>query len=98
MPSAESDLTEYADFVAADSAERSREWLAGAWQAIFSLLEFPKRFAVIKESEELGEELRDVGFHSHRIVFRVREEEAVIEVLRVWHMAREALQLEDTVP
>jgi plasmid stabilization system protein ParE len=94
-PSAVRDLEEYADYVASDSLEESRKWLRGAWDTIFSLREQPFRFAVIEESAEVGEELRDVLHHSHRIVYRVLEDQQVVEVLRVWHGARQALSSGD---
>lgn len=95
MPSAAADLAEYADFVSKDSSERARRWLAGAWKEIFSLANMPKRFSRMSESEEIGEELRDCSHFSHRIVFRVLEEDEVVEVLRVYHMARRALTTKD---
>jgi hypothetical protein len=53
-------LDEHTAYIAADSRNHAREWLAEAWEKIFSLSNLPKRFAVIPESEELGIELRDM--------------------------------------
>ena len=60
-----------------------------------SLAENPERFAVISESEELGKELRDVLNYSHRIVYWVKEADQVVEVLRVYHGARQPLTQKD---
>ena len=67
MPLAQADLDEYTAFIALDSENSARQWLAKAWQSIFSLAENPKRFAVIAEAEELGTELRDVLFPPYRL-------------------------------
>ena len=95
MPSAHADLDEYAAFIAKDSQRYAREWLAKAWECIFSLAENPKRFAVLAEAEELHTELRDMLHYSHRIVFWVKEADQVVEVLRIYHGARRPLTEKD---
>jgi plasmid stabilization system protein ParE len=59
MPAAHADLDDYAAFISRDSERRASEWLMKAWDVIFSLADSPKRFAVIPEAKELGEEVRD---------------------------------------
>jgi toxin ParE1/3/4 len=95
MPSAQADLQEHTDYIALDSDRYAREWLNKAWDVISSLAENPKRFAVIAESEEIGVELRDALHYSHRIVYWVKDEEQVVEVLRVYHGARKPLTQKD---
>ena len=95
MPSARADLDEYTAYIAEDSPGRAVEWLSQAWELIFSLKENPKRFAVIPEAHELGGELRDVRHFSHRIVYWVREEQGVVEIIRVYHGARRELRPDD---
>ncbi len=98
MPAAQRDLEEHADLIADDSKRRAQRWLLGAWEKIFALSENPNRFSVIAESEELGTELRDVIHSSHRIVYRVRDADAVVAVIRVWHMSRHVLMNTDLHP
>jgi plasmid stabilization system protein ParE len=95
MPSAVGDLEHHADLIAADSATHSSRWLREAWELIFSLSEMPKRFAPIPESEEIGSELRSVMHYSHRIVYRVKDAEGVVEILRVWYGSRDVIGGED---
>jgi toxin ParE1/3/4 len=90
-PLAESDLEDYTDFIAQDSPERAQKWLREAWQLIFSLQELPNRFEQIPEAEELGEPLRDALHYSHRIVYRIDEQNRTVEIIRVWHSARSTL-------
>lgn len=94
-PSAETDLDGYASFLQRRSERRAREWLAGAWKLILSLADSPQRFAVIAESEGLPVEIRDILYHSHRIVFWVNDADATVHVLRVWHAARRPLEEDD---
>ena len=82
-------------FIARNSKRHAREWLAGAWEKIFSLADSPQRFAVISEAEELGAELRDLLHFSHRIIYRVRETDQTVEILRVYHAARRPLSGDD---
>jgi len=95
MPSAQADLEEYADRIALDSEIQARKWLNGAWNLIFSLAEMPSRYSISDESPILNSEIRDVSHFSHRIVFRIIEEDQVVEVLRLWHMARRPISFED---
>ena len=95
MPSAHADLDEYADRIREESAKAARSWLTGAWKKIFPLSENPRRFAIIDEAEVIGAEVRDVVHFSHRIIYRVKESERVVEILRVYHGARRPLASED---
>lgn len=91
MPSAQRDLEEYAAVVAIDSQDRASKWLQEAWEKIFSLSDMPKRFSNVPESNALVGDVRDMLHYSHRIVYRVKESEQVVEILRVWHGARRGL-------
>lgn len=95
MPRAIEDITDYADFIFEDSPSRSQAWLLGVWDTIFSLQEMPERYAVIAESEQIGADVRDVGFQSHRIVFEVERESMTVNVLRVYGMAQSSIESSD---
>ena len=95
MPSAEQDLSEYADFIALNSEPHAREWLATAWEQIFSLAEDPLRFAKIPDTEELGAELRGLLYGPHRIIYLVKEAEKTVEIIRVYHGGRRPLTTDD---
>jgi len=63
--------------------------------AIGSLNLMPRRSPVAEESAELGVELREHFFRSHRIVYWIGEESKVVEVLRVFHLSRVPLTADD---
>lgn len=92
LASAREDIVEATDHILLDSRDQAERWYRGVWKAIFSLSDAPEAFAMTPESEELGQELRAVHYHSHRIVFRVRREDRIVEVLRVYHGARRSLK------
>jgi plasmid stabilization system protein ParE len=95
MPSAVRDMDAYAEFIAKDSPSRAKIWLTGAWETIFSLKDFPQRYMLIVEAEQLQTEIRDVRYFSHRIIYRICEEKQIVEVLRAWHGARASLNTQE---
>lgn len=92
MPRAEADLEEAHAFIALDSVPRAEKWLSEALDLILSLRDQPGRFSMVPEYEKLGRHIHDALHYSHRVVFRIREEEKRVEVLRVWHCARGTLR------
>jgi plasmid stabilization system protein ParE len=64
----------------------ARRWLDGARQAITSLSEHPARCPLAPEAQEPRREIRQLLFHSHRMLFFVRAEEVLI--LHVRHASR----------
>ena len=64
-------------------------------RAIYTLHDMPLRCVIAPESEELNVELRQLVYRSHRIIFRVVTNNRIVQVLRVYHRAREPLRLND---
>lgn len=91
MPAALLDLEESRAYIAEESERAANRWLEGAWEKIFSLQDDPEKYALIKESEILGRDLRSLHYYSHRIIYWLREREKVVEVIRVYHSARRPL-------
>lgn len=89
------DLIEAADIIAADSPSAARDWVRKWWLAIDGLTDMPKRFAVIEESEEFDQEYRDFTHYSHRVIYLVDEATSTVVIVRVYHMARRPLRIED---
>jgi plasmid stabilization system protein ParE len=55
----------------------------------------PARCAVILEAQDFPYELRQLIFHSHRIIFQIVETRKTVVVLRVYHGSRERIRLEE---
>ena len=85
-PSARLDLKEIVSYIAEDNPEIAQRFGLSLIDATKSLASFPGRGRVVPE---LGSpQIREVIFKPYRIIYRVKENERVMEVVRVWHAAR----------
>lgn len=76
-------------FMGTHSSKQALEWLKAIRAAIKSLSRFPERCPLARETNvRRGEKLRQLVMGTHRIVFRIRMEERVVEVLHVRHGSR----------
>lgn len=87
------DAQEYATFIRDENQSpfAARKWLDGLQAELASLTEMPTRFPVIPEAEELGFPYRSFMYHSHRVIYAVREEDQTVIVHLVYHGARKPL-------
>lgn len=92
---AEHDIKEATEFIAANSTVAASRWLHGLQEAILSLEEMPTRHALIPEAATLGMPYRSLPYFSHRVIYRVDEQNAQVFVVRVYHGARKPLAEED---
>ncbi len=84
------DAEEYFKYLLANSndAEVADVWSRGLDDAFASLESMPERCARVREQEFTNLQLRQVLYHSHRIVFEIRKPDHVVRVLRVYHSSR----------
>lgn len=82
-PRARDDLIEIGDYIAQDSPDNARQWVAHLEQAIASLSSMPERVAK-RDDLRTGYHVLPVG--SHLIFFRIIEHE--VQIARVIHAAR----------
>ena len=82
-PVARDDLIEIGEYIAQDSPDNARQWVAQLEQAIASLSSMPERVAK-RDDLRTGYHVLPVG--SHLIFFRIIEHEA--QIARVIHAAR----------
>ena len=95
-PLARLDILEAANYITENGgAERGRSWTAGVLVAIKSLSEMPRRCSVADEAIDVGRELRELHYYSHRIIFSIDEAVNSVNVLRVYHSSRAPLQIDD---
>lgn len=83
---AESDIKEIFDYLAADKRSAAIKWLDEIEHQINSLETSPLRCSVIPETGELGREYRHVIFGNFRTIFRIEGTKTII--MRVIHEAR----------
>lgn len=82
-PVARDDLIEIGEYIAQDSPDNARQWVAQLEQAIASLSSMPERVAK-RDDLRTGYHVLPVG--SHLIFFRIIEHE--VQIARVIHAAR----------
>ena len=82
-PIARDDLIEIGEYIAQDSPDNARQWVAQLEQAIASLSSMPERVAK-RDDLRTGYHVLPVG--SHLTFFRIIEHE--VQIARVIHAAR----------
>ena len=94
-PAAEDDIAEAFAYIQARAPENAERWVRGLYKLVGKLESMPKRCGRAREADDLGLDLRQLVFKSHRIVFRIDEGSRVVRVLRVFHGARLGLSREE---
>lgn len=72
-------------------------WFARLMAKIDTLEAHPERCGIADESEELGVEIRELLFGKRHGVYRIlfQIEGRIVQILRVWHGARDRVSPED---
>ena len=85
-PSAREDLRECFTYISGDNPDAAERYC-------LALIDHAERIGL---NPEMGREcpefpsgsIRDIVYRSHRIVYRVKEDERLVEIVRFWHGAR----------
>lgn len=85
-PSACLDLRELAQYIAESRPEASAKFIKNVFAKVEHLSDFPESGRVVPEFDDPG--IREVIRRPCRIVYRVKHEDRVVEIVRVWHAAR----------
>lgn len=80
--------------------EVSTNWVAGIESAIDSLAHNPERGGIARESDAFEDTIRELSYGSgrrrtHRILFRILEDEKLVEVIAVRHTSQRDVTPED---
>ncbi len=85
-PSANSDLEDIVSYI----ARRDQNAAVRVGDALISraelLVQFPELGRIVPEFSRT--DLREIVHRSYRIIYRVRDEPQLIEIVRFWHSAR----------
>jgi len=90
-PSACLDLKELASYIAESRPEVSARFIKSVFHTVEHLTRFPESGRIVPEFS--NPMLREVIRRPCRIVYRIKEKQAIVEVVRVWHAARGTPQL-----
>ena len=77
------------EFIYGQSPQNGVHWLEGIYEAIETLETFPARCGQIREQEAFDVEVRELRFHSHRIIFTIDEQAMKVEVHEFRHAAQD---------
>jgi hypothetical protein len=80
-PEAELGVISALRYIEEHSPFNAEKWLRGLYSRIDTLEQMPSRCARAREAQYFGEELRQLIFKSHRIVFRIEEKALIVRVL-----------------
>lgn len=84
-PEAEAAIISAFDYIDDRAPLNAERWLRKLYSSIASLENFPHRCALARECQFLDEELRQLVFKSHRIVFRIEEEQGIVRIIYFVH-------------
>lgn len=90
-PEAQAGIRESFAYIHERSPLNAARWLQALYAEIDILEKFPERCAVAREREYLDEDLRQLVFKSHRVVFTVQKKEKRVYVLYIRHAKRRAV-------
>lgn len=90
-PEAQAGILESFAYIHDRSPLNAARWLEALYAQIETLEHFPQRCAKARESEYLDDDLRQLVFQSHRVVFAIRIAERRVDVLYVRHAKRRAV-------
>jgi len=76
------------------SPQNATTWIRDLYKAIDTLETMPERCPIIREHEAFDEELRNLIFHSHRIIFTINDATSIVEVYAFRHAAQDDMRPE----
>lgn len=80
------DLRNIVEFIAQDSPDRAKNFGIRIISEIESILTFPNAGRAVPEYR--SPKIREIVVRPYRIVYRINETDAHVEIARIWHAAR----------
>ena len=90
-PSAQLDLKDISSYIAEARPEASVRFVKNVFRTVEPLAQFPESGRVVPEFSDPT--IREVIRKPCRIVYRIRADKKIVEIVRVWHAARGIPQL-----
>jgi plasmid stabilization system protein ParE len=90
-PEAQDGIRESFEYIHQRAPLNGARWLQGLYQVIDTLERYPERCSIARESAYMEDDLRQLVFKSHRIVFKVDKLRRTVFVLYVRHSKRRAI-------
>lgn len=90
-PSARLDLRELACYIAESRPKASANFVKNVFRTVGHLADFPESGRAVPEFDDPN--IREVIRKPCRIIYRVKPQERIVEIVRIWHGARGIPQL-----
>jgi len=90
-PSARLDLRELAAYIAESRPVAAGRFVRQVFRLAEQLADFPESGRVVPEFDDPN--IREIIRRPCRIVYRVKSQEQIVEIARIWHAAREIPEL-----
>ena len=85
-PASRDDLQDLVRTIAADSPERAESFAYRLMQQMDKLQDFPEIGRQVPEQRNSN--IREIVVPPYRVIYRLRQQEKIVEIVRVWHSAR----------
>ena len=85
-PSARLDLKEIASYIADSRPEASVRFVKSLFNSVEYLTDFPEAGRIVPEFDDPL--IREIIRKPCRIVYRIKQQKNIIEIVRIWHAAR----------
>jgi len=91
------DAEDFVEYIRGEKKDTvgAERWWNGLLEALFSLERSPGRGSLVVEAPLRVRGLRQILYHSHRIVFELDDQHAIVRVLRIYHGSRRGLRQSD---
>lgn len=90
-PAARFDLKEIASYIADSRPEASARFVKNLFHSIEHLKDFPEAGRTVPEFGDSS--IREIIRKPCIIVYRIKQDKGIIEIVRIWHAARGAPQI-----
>jgi toxin ParE1/3/4 len=85
-PAARLDFRDLIVFISEDNTSAAKHFRNKILNHITQITKFPKSGRIVPEFQ--NENIREIIQKPYRIVYRIKNEEMVLEIVRIWHSAR----------
>lgn len=85
-PTAQQDLRNFAGYIAESNPSAARRFVQRVVGLVERLSDFPELGRVVPEFDD--PEIREMIRRPCRIIYRIKADERLIEIVRIWHSAR----------
>ena len=89
-PEAQAGIRSSFEYIYERAPLNASRWLQGLHDRIGTLERFPERCGFAREREYLEEDLRQLLFRAHRVIFRIDKARRTVYILHVRHARRRA--------